>query len=139
MRSICERAQYTEDGRLVGNFVSDNVVNLSRRTLSQAEVALLSKRLTFSSTPSDLDNAKLKDDIEKFKKRMRLKWFSRDEPDSKDLSTTYKFTCKSSWSPSVTDTLLDSYLSVLEQELLAIPVEGKSYSNLSQPEISALS
>ena len=118
--------------------MSDNVVNLSKRTLSQAEVALLFKGLTFSPALSDLDKAKLKDDIEKFKRRMRLKWFFRDEPDSKDLSTTNKFKCKSSWSPSVTDTLLDSYLSVLEKESSAIPVEGKSYSNLSQPEISAL-
>ena len=37
------------------------------------------------------------------------------------------------------DTLLESYLSALERELLAIPTEGKSYNNLSQSEISALS
>ena len=138
VRSISERPQYTEDGRRVGHSVSDNVVNLSRRILSQAEVALLSKGLTFSPIPSELDKTKLKGDIEIVKRRMRLKWFFRDESDSKDPSTTYKFKCKSSWSPSVTDTLLDSYLTVLENELLAIPVEGKSYSNLSQPEISAL-
>ena len=134
-----ERAQYTEDGRLVGHLVSDNVVNLSKPTLSQAEVAVLSKGLTFSPAPSDLDKARLKDDIEKCKRRMRLNWFFRDEPDSKDLSTTNKFKCNSSWSPSVADTLLDSYRSVLEKELLAIPVEGTSYSNLSQPEMSTLS
>ena len=47
VRSIGERVQYTEDGRQVGYFVSDNQIHLSWRTLSRAEVALLSKGQTF--------------------------------------------------------------------------------------------
>ena len=101
---------------------------------------MLSKGLNFSPTPSDLDRSKLKEDIESFKRRMRLKWFFRENDRCEDNEViTNKFKCKSSWSPSVRDTVLESYLSALERELLAIPTEGKSYSNLSQSELSALS
>ena len=75
---IVGRTGCIEDGRLTGTFVSENVVNLSNRILSKAEVGLLSKGLNFSPTPSDLDRSKLKEDIESFKRRMRLKWFFRD-------------------------------------------------------------
>ena len=56
-----------------------------------------------------------------------------------NVAVTKKLKCKSSWSPSVRDALLESYLPALERELLAIPTEGKSYSNFSQSELSALS
>ena len=36
---------YREDGRLVGQFFSQNAINFSRQTLSQAEVEVLSNGL----------------------------------------------------------------------------------------------
>ena len=40
------------DGRLKGKFVSPNIINLSTRILSNAEISLLSKGLKFIPTPS---------------------------------------------------------------------------------------
>ena len=95
---IVARTGCIEDGRLTGTFVSEIVVNLSNRILSKAEVGLLSKGLNFSPTPSDLDRSKLKEDIESFKRRMRLKWFFRDNDRCEDNEViTNKFKCKSSW------------------------------------------
>ena len=52
------------DNRLQGNFVSKNVVNLSRRNLTGSEISLLSKGLNFVSTSNTIDKAKLKTEIE---------------------------------------------------------------------------
>ena len=45
-------------------------MNLSRRELSEEDVSLLSKGLKFSPTPTDIDKAKLKEDLEAYKRRM---------------------------------------------------------------------
>ena len=65
--------QEEENGRLTGVFVSGNVVNLSRKTLSEGEVKLLSRGLKFSPTPRDIDKGQLKADLDALKRRMRLK------------------------------------------------------------------
>ena len=48
------------NNRLQGNFVSKNVVNLSRRNLKGSEISLLSKGLNFVPTSNTIDKAKLK-------------------------------------------------------------------------------
>ena len=50
-----KKAELTSNGRLKGFFVSENVVNLSNRKLSKAEVSLLSKGLKFCPTPNSVD------------------------------------------------------------------------------------
>ena len=113
-------------------------MNLSHRTLSEVEISLLSKGLKFSPTPTDLDKAQLKADLDVFKRRMRLRWFFRDsESNPLDIKIS-KFRCKSSWNPPTSDPLLESFLSQLEKEVLSITTDGKYYSNLSSSELSAL-
>ena len=60
-----KKVELTSNGRLKGFFVSENVVNLSNRKLSKAEVSLLSKGLKFCPTPNSVDKLVLKD-LEKF-------------------------------------------------------------------------
>ena len=62
------------NGRLKGYFVSDNVFNLTHRKLSKAEVFLLSKALKFCPTPNTIDKSILKEDLEKFGRKLRIKW-----------------------------------------------------------------
>ena len=62
-----------ENGSLKGRFISGSVVNLSRRELSEEDISLLSKGLKFSPTPTDIDKAQLKSDLEAFNRRMRLR------------------------------------------------------------------
>ena len=58
--------------RLEGKFVSKNVINLSRRNLSSAEISLLSKRLEFVPTANKIDQAKLKRELEEYGRKLRL-------------------------------------------------------------------
>ena len=127
--------EVTENGRLTGRFVSGNVVNLSRKELSAEDISLLSKGLKFSPTPTDIDNAKLKGDLEAFKRRMRLRWHFRDNEDSfSEDNNENKFRIKSSWQPPKEDPVLENYLSLLEKEVMSVSPEGKNFSNVSPSE-----
>ena len=64
--------------RLTGNFVSENVFNLSRRVLSESEIRLLSKGLKFVPTPVSINRAQLKLDLEEFGRRLKLKYHFRN-------------------------------------------------------------
>ena len=67
------------DGRYKGKFVSDNVINLSSRVLTASEISLLSKGLKFVPTPTSVNKARLKEELEIFGRRLRLKWFFRND------------------------------------------------------------
>ena len=68
--------------RLQGNFVSKNVVNLSRRNLTDSEISLLSKGPNFIPTSNTKDKAKLKTELEALGRKLRLKWHFRNEEGS---------------------------------------------------------
>ena len=67
------------DGRLQGNFISKNIVNLSKRNLTDSEISLLSKGLNFVPTSNTIDKAKLKSELEALGRMLRLKWHFRNE------------------------------------------------------------
>ena len=52
------------DGGLKGKFVSENVINLSKRDLSENEISLLSKGLNFIPTCNKVDVVRLKLELE---------------------------------------------------------------------------
>ena len=52
------------NNRLQSNFVSKNVVNLSRLNITSFEISLLSKRLSFVPGSSKIDKAKIKTELE---------------------------------------------------------------------------
>ena len=65
--------------RLESKFVSSNVINLSRRNLSEAEISLLSKGLKFVPTANKIDRAKLKTELEEYGRKLRLMWHFRND------------------------------------------------------------
>ena len=67
------------NNRLQGNFVSKNVVNLSKQNLTDSEISLLPKGLNFVPTSNTIDKAKLKTEIEALGRVLRLKWQFRNE------------------------------------------------------------
>ena len=69
-----------ETNRLNGKLVSDNVFNLSRRNISDAELNLLSKGLSFVPAPERIDCYQLKNDLERFERNIRSKMFYANEP-----------------------------------------------------------
>ena len=76
--------------RLEGKFVSKNVINLSRRNLSSAEISLLSKRFKFFTTANKIDQAKLKRELEEYGKNFR---------NDKRLFSQERFKPKSTFNP----------------------------------------
>ena len=124
-----------EADRLTGNFVSDNVINLSRRVLSHAEISVLSKGLKFCPTPRELDKAKIKQDLENFGRRLRLKWHFRHEEEE---FSTNPFKHKSTYHPKNEDAAIEVYLSTIEEQILGIHEQGSNYSNLTVDEREAL-
>ena len=122
------------DGRYEGKFVSPNVVNLSDRKLSKAEISLLSKGLKFVPTPSDVNRAVLKEELEVFGRRLRLLWCFRNEANNASYNP---FRPKSIFNPRGKDVAIELYLSRLEEEILAIDTE-LSYSNLTREERNTL-
>lgn len=66
--------------RLKGKFISKNVINLSRRNLSVAEISLLSKGLNLVPTATKINQAKLKTELEENGRKFWLRWhFKNDE------------------------------------------------------------
>ena len=69
----------------------------------------------------------LKEDLEVFKRRIRLKWHFKDNEDIRDKDKDInKFKIKSNWQPPKSDPLLENYLSLLEKEVMSVSPEGKS-------------
>ena len=127
--------QLDKNDRLKGKFVSPNVVNLSKRDLTEGEISLLSKGLKFCPAPKDLDRGKIKTDLEEFGRRLRLKWLFREENNAFE---TNPFRPKSTFKPPRDDVAIEIYLSRLEEEILSISERGNNYSNLNASEQEAL-
>ena len=64
------------NGRLKGKSLSKNVVNQSKRKVSNSEISLLSKGF---KTSNAIDKAQLKIELETFGRMLRLKWFSQND------------------------------------------------------------
>ena len=123
------------NGRLKGNFVSDNVFNFSHRKLKKAEVFLLSKGLKFCPTTNTIDESILKEDLEKFGRKFRFKLHYRNDNRIFDPNL---FKPKSKFNPPKTDAAIELYLSRLEEKLLNLgPIKHK-YNNLTREERKAL-
>ena len=129
-----EEEMVLENGRLKGRFVSGSVVNLSRKELLEEDVSLPSKGLKFSPTPTDIDKAQLKADLEAYSMRMRLRWHFRNNKDEYVPDKDSNFRTKSTWQSPKDDPVLENYLSLLEKEVMSVSPEGKNFSNLSPSE-----
>ena len=121
--------------RLEGKFVSKNVINLSKRNLSRSEISLLSKGLIFVPSANKIDRAKFKRELEEYGRKLRLIGHFRN--DERTFSAD-KFRPKSSFNPRNKDTIIETYLSSLEERLLDIEIPSRRYNNLNKEERDAL-
>ena len=109
-----------KDNRLEGKFFSKNVINLSQRQLTKSEILLLSKGLKFVPTPNRIDQAKIKQELEVFGRKLRLRWHFRNDERIFDCNT--KFRPKSTFNPKNKDVIIETYLSSLEEKLVDIDI-----------------
>ena len=123
------------ENRFEGKFVSKNVINLSRRNLSSAEISLLSKGLKFVPTSNKIDQAKLKRELEEYGRKLRLMWHFRN--DERPFSQE-RFKPKSTFNRRNKDAVIETYLSCLEERLLDIEIPSKRFNNLTKDERNAM-
>ena len=133
--NVRDNAAKMLDFRLQGNFVSENVVNLSKRNVTDSEISLLSKGLNFVPTSNTIDKAKLKRKLEALGRMLRLKWHFRNEEKDFDLG---KFKPKSTYNPRNKDAAIEIYTSSLEEKLKKIEILKNKFNNLTSKERKAL-
>ena len=116
------------------------VVNLSSRTLTEAENSLLSKGLSFCPTPAGIDTYALRRDVLEYVRRIRLKeYFYKDDKVDGKFSDVPVFRKKSNWCPKKNrDFFLESYVNALEKKIFEGNLNGKNYRNLTREEQRAL-
>ena len=102
------------NNRLQSNFVSKNVVNLSRLNITSFEISLLSKRLSFVPGSNKIDKAKIKTKLEALGRILRLKWHFSNEENELDLD---QLKLKSTLNSRNKDAAIKIYVSSLGEKL----------------------
>ena len=102
--------------------------------MSRAEISLLSKGLKFIPTPTYVNKAVLKEELENFGRKLRLKWHFRNEENQGSYNL---FRPKSKFNPKGKDAAIELYLSRLEEDILALDTK-LHFSNLTREEREAL-
>ena len=91
--------------------------------------------MKFVSTANKIDLAKLKTELEEYKRKLRLMWHFRNDERS---FAADRFRPKSSFNPRNKDVIIETYLSCLEERLLDIEIPSKRFNNLTKKEREAL-
>ena len=112
------------DEQLKGKFVSPNVMNLSTRILSKAEISLLSKGLKFIPTPTSVNKALIKEELECFVRKLCLLWHFWNEESITLSNPLHHYLIHAA---------IELYLNRLEEEIMAIDTRF-SCSNLIKEE-----
>ena len=99
------------------------------------EISFLSKRLKFVPTTNKIDRAKLKMELEEYGRKLRLLWHFKN--DEKPFPYE-KFRPKSTFNPRNKDTVIETYLSSLEERLLDIDISSKRFKSLTNEERNGL-
>ena len=95
----------------------------------------MSKGLKFVPTANKIDRAKLKIELEEYGRKLRPMWHFRN--DEKPFSYE-KFRPKSTFNPRNNDTVIEAYLSSLEERLFDMDISSKKFNNLTKEECNAL-
>ena len=114
--------------RLKDYFCSDTVFNLGKKVLTETEIGVLKRGLGFVPTPNLIDEENLRRDFDDFSRKMRCKWYFRNEL-SDYFSEVPAFKPKSLWKPPAGHPCVELFLSKLEGELFSfLPGKPQSYN-----------
>ncbi|XP_070581465.1 uncharacterized protein [Ptychodera flava] len=113
------------------------VINLSTIKLSDSDISVLSKGLSFCPTPKTININELKLDIAEFKRKCRLAYIYRDEDDTTQANEVHRIFPreKSSYIPPASNNQnLERFLNMVEGDILNRYNWNKSWDNLSANE-----
>ena len=88
--------------------------------MSDTEIKILEKGLDYAPIQNKVNEPESRQDFDEFSRKMRLKWYFRNEA-TEDFNETPSFRCKSSWKPPQGNASLELFLSQIERELFEIP------------------
>ena len=118
-------------------FCSKSVFNLSKKVLTENEIRVLEKGLAFDPTPTKINEADLRADFNEFARKMRCRWFFRNEP-TVSFSEAHAFGVKLNWNSRKGHPAMEIFLSKLEIEIFyVLPGTPLDY-NLSKKEWLAM-
>ena len=101
--------------------------------MSDIEIKILEKGLDYAPIQNKVNEPALRRDFEDFARRMRLKWYFRNEP-IPSFSERPSFTPKSSWKLPKGNLNLELFLSQGEKELFEVCKSNLGYSNFFKEE-----
>ena len=101
--------------------------------MSDTVIKILEKNLDYAHIQNKVNEPEVRQDVDEFSRKMRLKWYFRNKA-TEDFSETPSFICKSSWKPPQGNASLELFLSQTERELFEIPKKRLGYSNFSKEE-----
>ena len=91
----------------------------------------------YAPIENKINETELRNDFNEFCRRMRLKWYFRNEV-TPNFSEVPAFRPKSSWNPPKGHPNLEVFLSEVEKELFTVADSKLGYSNLSKEEWKAM-
>ena len=109
-------------------------------TLSNAEIKLLSRGLTFVPTPRRITWSEIQADLNEFARRLRLKeyFYNPDDITNTLTNMAHPFKCKSTWTPpSGKEAALDTFINAIEQDLMSAK-PTRIHDNLTKQERKAI-
>ena len=118
-------------------FLQTLLFNLSHRVLTKTEIKVLGKGLEYAPIQKKINESELRKDFSEFCRRMRNKWYFRNEP-TPQFSEVPRFKTKSSWRPPNGHPALEIFLSKVEKDLFDICKKQRTYSNFNSEEWKAM-
>ena len=110
---------------------------INERFLTETEIPVLEKGLDFAPTPTKINETDLRADFNEFARKMRCKWFFRNEP-TENFSEAPAFRVKSNWNPPKGHPAVEIFLSKLETEIFSVLPGTPLDYNLSKEEWLAM-
>ncbi len=123
--------------RLRNSLPIDNLINLGDYQLTDYEIKLLNKGLSFVPTPARVKIFDIQKSFADFRRRMEIQYFFRD---SNSAGKKTPFATPSAWMPPGTDNIhLINYLLSISYDLyrLSRNIIGENHNNLTKDELTA--
>ena len=132
--SVTGPSNNTDSTRLTVYIGFETAFNLNNRAaLSDEDIKVLEKELDYVPIQNKINEPELRNDFNEFCRRMRLKWYFRNEV-TPNFSEVPAFRPKSSWNPPKGHPNLEVFLSEVEKELFTVVDSKLGYSNLYKEE-----
>jgi hypothetical protein len=114
------------------------VINISNKILSQAEISILEKGLSFVPSANNIDITKLHSDLIEWERRMRLREYFYEKEDKRTGEEEEWQKKESSFTPEQgRDKWLDEYISTVKTDILN-HIKTKILPNLTKTERNAI-